>query len=273
MKVTLNNGKDYPARLIGRDPFSDLAVIKIDVKGLKFAKFADSDSLRVGDWVVAVGSPLGYESTVTVGVVSAMRRGPFKINGQILQLEKLIQTDAAINPGNSGGALADLNGNLVGINNMIASTSGGNIGIGFAIPSNTAKIVAEKLITTGKVDHPYLGVVYAPFDANRRKQLKESGVTIFPKQDGAEVRGVRPGSPAEQAGLQAGDVILKINGKPVSTSSHVESGKASISEEVQRADIGGSVKLQVWRRVDGRVQDIVVRVGKMPADFGNQPQQ
>ncbi|MEN6356566.1 MAG: trypsin-like peptidase domain-containing protein [Armatimonadota bacterium] len=273
MKVTLHNGKQYSARLIGRDPASDIAVVKIDAHGLKYARFSNSDTLKVGDWAIAVGSPLGYESTVTVGVVSALRRGPFNINGQTLQLEKLIQTDAAINPGNSGGALADINGNLIGINTMIASTSGGSIGIGFAIPSNTAKNVAEKLIKSGKVDHPYLGVMYGPFDSDRRKQLEQGGISGLPKADGAEIRGVRPGSPAEQAGLQVGDIILKVNGKAISNSSHVESGKTSVSNEVLRSKIGQSIKLQIWRRADGKIVDVTVRLGKMPADYGTQPQQ
>jgi len=220
-----------------------------------------------------VGSPLGYESTVTVGVVSAMRRGPFNINGQSLQLEKLIQTDAAINPGNSGGALSDLNGDLVGINTLIASTSGGSIGIGFAIPSSTAKVVAEKLIKTGKVDHPYLGVVYQPFNEDRRKELEAGGVSRLPKDEGAEIRYVRPGSPAEQAGLQPGDIVLKVNGKPISVAKNAEKGKTSISEEVGRANIGNTLKLQVWKASDGRATDVTVRVGKMPADFGQAPQE
>jgi len=273
MKVTMHDGKQYPARLIGRDPASDIAVVKIEARTPKFARFADSDSLKVGDWVVAVGSPLGYESTVTVGVVSAMRRGPFNINGQSLQLEKLIQTDAAINPGNSGGALSDLNGDLVGINTLIASTSGGSIGIGFAIPSSTAKVVAEKLIKTGKVDHPYLGVVYQPFNEDRRKELEAGGVSRLPKDEGAEIRYVRPGSPAEQAGLQPGDIVLKVNGKPISVAKNAEKGKTSISEEVGRANIGNTLKLQVWKASDGRATDVTVRVGKMPADFGQAPQE
>lgn len=270
LKVTLHNGKQYRAKIIGTDPATDVAVIKIDAKDLRSAKFSNSDTLRVGDWVMAVGSPLGYESTVTVGVVSAMRRGPFAVQDRVLQLEKMIQTDAAINPGNSGGALADLNGNLIGINTIIASNSGGSIGIGFAIPSNTAKSVAEQLITKGRVDHPYLGISYTPFDEDRRNALQRGGVMRLPKQQGAEIRRVYPGSPADQAGLQPGDIVLKIDGKDVSVMRSVERGKISISEAVSGVKIGDTLNMQVWRYANSRVENVTVRVGKMPEGFGQE---
>ncbi len=156
LTVSLNNGKSYEAKLIGRDPTTDIAVIKIDAHGLPYAQFNER-KVDPGDWVIAVGSALGFQSTVTVGVVSALR-GPININGTILQ--KVIQTDAAINKGNSGGALADLYGYLVGINTAIASTgtSEGSIGIGFAIPSMTAHNIAEQLIAHGKIVRPWLGI-------------------------------------------------------------------------------------------------------------------
>lgn len=270
LKVTLHNGKEYSARVIGTDPATDIAVIKIDTSGLPYAVFANSDTLRVGDWVMAVGSPLGYESTLTVGVVSALRRGPFNVDNRVLQLEKMIQTDAAINPGNSGGALADLNGRVVGMNTIIASNSGGSIGIGFAIPSNTIQNVANQIVKNGKIAHPYLGVTYRPYDENRRKQLEQGGSQKFPNVDGAEIVGVYPGSPADQAGLQAGDIILKINGTPVSVSRNIEPGKTSISSEVGKSKIGDVITLQVWKLADAQDHAISVRIGKMPDGFGQQ---
>lgn len=270
LRVTLHNGKQYRGKIVGTDPSTDIAVIKIDAKNLKAARFANSDTLRVGDWVMAVGSPLGYESTVTVGVVSAMRRGPFAVQDRVLQLEKMIQTDAAINPGNSGGALSDLNGNLIGINTIIASNSGGSIGIGFAIPSNTAKSVAEQLISKGRVDHPYLGISYTPYDEDRRTALERGGVMRLPKEQGAEIRRVYPSSPADQAGLQPGDIVLKINGKDVSVMRSVERGKVSISEAVSSVKIGETITMQVWRYGNARLENVTVRVGRMPQNFGQE---
>ena len=165
-----------------------MAVIKIDAGGLPYARFAPNP-VQVGDWVIAVGNALGLGPTVTVGVVSAKRS--VDIDGKML--EGLIQTDAAINRGNSGGALADVNGNLVGINTAILSTSpgGGNIGIGFAIPSSTVKTVVDQLVKSGKVVRPYMGIVYGPYNDDQRSKLIKDGVKNPPKQEGAYDR---PGS-------------------------------------------------------------------------------
>lgn len=270
LTVTLTNGNKYPAKLIGRDPKSDIAVIKINANDLDYAEFGNSNTLQPGDWVIAVGSPLGFESTVTVGVVSATKRGPININGEVLA--QVIQTDAAINPGNSGGALADINGSLVGINTAIASTSGGSVGIGFAIPSKTAEKIADEIIKHGKVVHPWLGISYMPLNKETRDFLNKRGVKDLPKEDGAIVRDVYQGSPAETAGLQPQDVIIKINGKPVTGSNEAKRGEVTISDTVECAKVGQRVTMDVWHASNGRISKIAVTIGEMPADFGN-PQQ
>ena len=267
LKVTMYDGRKYSAKLIGRDPKTDLAVIKVDARNLPYARFADSNKEEVGDWVVAVGNALGLGPTVTVGVVSA-KRSEFDIDGKTFHA--LIQTDAAINRGNSGGALADVNGNLVGINVAIASTSpgGGNIGIGFAIPSNTAKQIADQLVKTGKVTRPWLGIGYGPYNEARREYLRKIGAKNIPNQDGAEVGEIYRGSPAAQSGLQPGDVILKINGIPVSSTAKAEKGRVTIATEVGKVKVGGRIILEVWHASDGRIGTVAIRAGEMPVDFG-----
>lgn len=269
LKVTLHDGKQYSAKLIGRDPKTDLAVIKVDARNLPYAKFAVSSNVQVGDWVVAVGNALGLGPTVTVGVVSA-KRSEFDIGGKTFHA--LIQTDAAINRGNSGGALADIDGTLVGINVAIASTSpgGGSIGIGFAIPSSTAKLIADQLVKEGKITRPWLGIGYGPFNAQRREYLRRMGVRNLPNQDGAEIGEIYQGSPAAQTGLQPGDIILKINGKPVSSTAKPEKGKVTIADEVSKAKVGDRITLQVWHSADGRIGTVAVRAGEMPVGFGEQ---
>jgi len=266
--VTLYSGKQYPARLIGRDPKTDLAVVKIDATGLKYARFGDSNTLAVGDWVIAVGNALGLGPTVTIGVVSANKRGPINIDGKVL--EQVIQTDAAINQGNSGGALADINGNLVGINTAIASTApgGGSIGIGFAVPSSIARRIAEQLVKTGKVKRPWLGIRYAPYNAEFRRMLEARGVRNLPSEDGAMIVEVYQASPAAEAGLQPQDLILKINGRKVSGSGKAERGMVTIADEVENVKIGDRITLEVMHASTGRKGTIAVTIGEMPADFG-----
>jgi Do/DeqQ family serine protease len=202
--VMLPDGKVADARVIGADPESDLAVLRINAKGLQPITLAQPSSVQVGDIVLAVGDPFGVGQTVTQGIVSATGRNRLGIN----TFENFIQTDAAINPGNSGGALVDTSGHLVGINTAIFSKSGGSQGIGFAIPVSLAKEVMEQIITTGKVRRGWLGV------GTRDVVLAESPA----ESAGAALLQVQPGGPADEAGLRAGDIVLAINGKKVADS-------------------------------------------------------
>ena len=214
VKVTSATGdKQYNAKVIGTDPPTDVAVLKIDARDLPAITLGDSDQLEVGDIVMAIGDPFGLEQTVTMGIVSALGRSGFRFGGQDggsqPNYQDFIQTDAAINPGNSGGALVDVEGRLVGINTSMLSSSYGNEGIGFAVPVNLARHVMDRLIHSGKVTRGYLGV--KPGDINAG--LAES--FGLPDQNGALVNDVHPGTPAQKAGIQSGDVIVEFNGKKV----------------------------------------------------------
>ncbi len=205
--VTLHDGRTLNAEVIGRDPDTDVAVVRIPAENLTALALADSDRLRVGDFVVAIGNPFGLGQAVTSGIVSALGRSGLRGLGY----QNFIQTDASINPGNSGGALVNLRGELVGINTAIFSPSGGNIGIGFAIPSNLARNVMNQLIAFGEVKRGSLGVQAQDLDARLARALG------LDEGRGAVVTQVVPDSPADQARLQAGDVITKIDGKPVAS--------------------------------------------------------
>ena len=222
--VTLHDGRHLDAEVVGTDPEADVAVIKIPAEKLTALPTADSDQLRVGDFVVAIGNPFGLGQTVTSGIVSALSRSGLGIEGY----EDFIQTDASINPGNSGGALVNLNGELIGINTAIFSQSGGNIGIGFAIPINMALSIMEQLLETGEVQRGFLGV-YA-------QDLSPDLAEAFglPKQSGAVINKVLENSPAEKAGLKTGDIVIKIDGKPVRNSSDVKNqiGLRRVGEKI-----------------------------------------
>ena len=198
---------EHKAKLIGTDPKSDVAVIKVDLKNLPFIKFADSNAVREGDVVFAIGNPFGVGETITSGIVSALNKSGVGINAY----ENYIQTDASINPGNSGGALVDSRGALVGINTAIISRSGGNVGIGFAIPSNMAKTISLALVTDGVVKRGYLGVSIGDITAD----LKE----FYQNKSGALVMDIQKDSPADKAGLKRGDLIIEIDSKPVTDAS------------------------------------------------------
>ncbi|MFT5133086.1 MAG: Do/DeqQ family serine protease [Gammaproteobacteria bacterium] len=209
--VTLRDGRQLKAEVVGTDPETDVAVIKMPAENLVDIKSADSDALRVGDFVVAIGNPFGLGQTVTSGIVSALGRSGLGIEGY----EDFIQTDASINPGNSGGALVNLRGELVGINTAIFSQSGGNIGIGFAIPINLALQVTEQLLDTGEVDRGFIGI--------QAQDLNPDLAEAFGVKDkrGAIVNSVMPDSPSEKAGMKPGDVITSVNNKPVKKASDV----------------------------------------------------
>jgi serine protease Do len=201
-----DNKKEFTARVIGKDQATDVAVLKIEANNLPAVTLADSDQLEIGDIVLALGNPYGVGQSVTMGIVSALGRSGLP---GFNQYQDFIQTDAAINPGNSGGALVDAEGRLVGINTAIISRSGGNQGIGFAVPINMARNVLERLVSGGKITRGYLGIIPQDIDANLAKQFN------LPDQNGALVGDVISDAPAAKAGLKSGDVILSLNGKPV----------------------------------------------------------
>jgi serine protease Do len=247
VKVALQDGREFTAKVIGRDPKTDVAVIKIDAKDLPAVPMADSERVEVGDVVLAIGNPFGIGQTVTTGIVSATGRG-----GAVgLDYEDFIQTDAAINPGNSGGALVDSEGRLIGINTAILSRSGGNQGIGFAIPVDLARDVMEQLVSEGHVTRGYLGVLIQDVTPALAKEFK------LKEAHGALIGEVTPKSPAEKAGLKDGDVILDFNGKEVTDSRHLKL-------EVARAKPGESVPVKVLR--DGATKTFEVTVKELPGN-------
>jgi serine protease Do len=213
--VTLNNKKSHKARLIGRDPSSDLAVLKIDGSGFPFLIYGNSDNVKLGQWVLAVGYPLNLETTVTAGIISAVGRS-IGINRRQSDspVESFIQTDAAVNQGNSGGALVTTDGQLIGINSAILAPSGTYAGYSFAIPVNIVKKIVNDLIQYGDVKRGYLGVSYIPDNNENEKQVKQAGVSTG---QGVYVSGVPAEGGANQAGIKRGDVITKVNGNPVSS--------------------------------------------------------
>lgn len=231
IQVTLSDGRHYKGQLLGADNPSDIAVIKINAPDLIALPFANSDKAQVGDFVVAIGSPFGLlNQTVTSGVISAMNRTDLGIEGY----ENFIQTDASINPGNSGGALVNINGQLVGINTAILSPAGGNVGIGFAIPSNMAKSVMEQLIQYGKVERGLLGVFVQDLTPDLADALNAHDIK------GALITQVSPGSPAAKAGLQEKDIVEEINGVPI------ENG-AQLRNSVGLTRVGSKMTLKVLR--------------------------
>jgi S1-C subfamily serine protease len=207
LSVTLANGKNYPAEIVGQDPANDLAVIKIDAETIPAPiPLGDSDGLRVGQFAVAIGNPFGLERTLTVGVVSSLGRVIEGPNGRFIG--EVIQTDAAINPGNSGGPLLDLSGRVIGVNAQIVSPSQANAGIGFAVPVNTVRRVVPQLIEQGYYSHPWLGIQALSLSADRVEAFQEAGMEV-PVERGVLIIEVVRGGPADQAGLRGGDKIVR----------------------------------------------------------------
>lgn len=227
INVRLRDGRVFPARLVGRDPATDLAVIRIDIKGVPAADFADSDAAKVGEWVVAIGSPFGLGNTVTTGVLSAKGRGGVGVNA----VEDYLQTDASINPGNSGGPLVNLDGQVLGINTMIVSRGQG---IGLAVPARMARRVAEQIIKTGRVKRAWIGIGLQDLTPQIAAELTD------PPQSGALVNMVTPGGPASASNIEAGDVIVAIDGKPTRDAQDV-------IREVFARDVGEVIRVEVAR--------------------------
>jgi len=242
--VTLKDRRTFKARLVGTDPGTDIAVLKIDAHNVVELKFGDSDSMNVGDFVVAIGNPFGIGQTVTSGIVSALGRTGLGIEGY----EDFIQTDASINPGNSGGALVNLAGQLIGMNTAIIGPSGGSAGIGFAVPSNMVRSVMEQIIRFGEVRRGRVGVVTQDLTHDLAQSLGAKSI------DGAAVVKVEPGSPAEKAGLKPRDVVTAINGRTVR-------GSSDLRNRMGLIPVGDEVELQVQR--GGRPLDLRLRIGEL----------
>jgi len=242
--VTLVDRKEYVARIVGRDPESDLAVLKVDATNLPYVRFGDSTKTRVGDWVIAIGNPFGIGSTVTAGIVSAVHR-----TGLGGPQTRLIQTDAAINQGNSGGPMFDINGNVVGINSQIVSPTGGSVGIGFAIPSEQAASIVQTLRGGSAIKRGYLGIGIQPLDDGIADSLG------LPKNTGEIVRSVVPGQGAARAGIQSGDVIVKVNNREVNPDE-------SLSFIVAGLPVGSRVPIELIR--DSRRQTVTAVLGQRP---------
>lgn len=249
IKVQFIDGKELSAKIVGTDSRSDLAVIRVEAKdyALKAAKLGDSEKLLVGEWVMAIGNPFGLDHTVTVGVISAKGRSGIGENRGNYQ--DFLQTDASINPGNSGGPLVNLSGEVIGINTAILGP-GGNIGIGFAVPSDMAKPIVSELLTSGKVHRPYLGISMQQYESEMAKAMGAP-------EKGALVQSLSAGGPADKAGIRRGDVITKVDGKPISNSRDVQ-------RQVLTHRVGDAVALEVWR--DGKMLTLSVKAGELPSD-------
>lgn len=257
IKVKLADGREFKARVIGKDAETDLAVIKIDEQNLPFARLGDSDKVEQGEWVIALGSPFGLQQTMTAGIVSAVGRDL----GASSQFTNFIQTDASINPGNSGGPLINMEGEVIGINSMIFSQTGTSEGIGFAIPSNLANKVYAALIKNGKVTRGYLGVYLQPVSPSLARTVGYTGT------EGAVVGDLaRENTPAANAGLRSGDVIVEFDGKPVKS-------PKQLTEMVADTPVGKATSIKYVR--DGRIETSTIRLGERPTDSNDadQPEQ
>ena len=238
--VKFSDGREYRTRLVGTSPEVDIAVLKIESnEKFKPLEFSDSDKIEIGQWSIAFGNPMGLNDSMTVGVISASGRSSLGIE----EIENFIQTDAAINQGNSGGPLIDINGKVIGVNTAILSTSGGSVGLGFAIPSNLASVVKDSIISTGKFEKPYIGVYLNNLDADKIKVLN------IKSTNGVLIAKVIPNGPASRAGIQANDVVVAVNGKPVNSA-------GAFIGELAAKKIGETVELSIIRNS----QTVKVRV-------------
>lgn len=250
IRIVMTDGREFNAEVIGTDPATDTAVLKIDATGLPALTLADSDKIEVGDVVLAIGNPFGIGQTVTMGIISATRRGALGI----VDYEDFIQTDASINPGNSGGALVDAEGRLIGINTAILSRTGGNMGVGFAIPINIGRYVMENLIEDGRVSRGFLGVGLQPLTRELASRLGAEG------RDGALVVQVQRGTPAAEAGFEPYDIIVGYEGEEVEDSRHLRLMVSQTPPETE-------VTFKVIR--DGEPKEFTVTLAELPTDLAS----
>jgi Do/DeqQ family serine protease len=253
VNVILKDGRRFTGKVLGTDPVTDVAVIKIQANNLPTAKLGNSEGLRPGEWAIAIGNPLGLDSTVTTGIISATGRSSSAV-GVPDKRVAFIQTDAAINPGNSGGPLLNQRGEVVGMNTAIIQ---GTQGLGFAIPINTASRIANQLIAQGKVDHPYLGIEMVALTPEVKQNFNSDPSSDFTISEDRGVLVVRvlPNSPAAASGLKAGDVIQRLNGQAITDAE-------SIQKAVEDSSVGGNLRLDLRR--NGQTLDLAVRPGALP---------
>ncbi|HEY9816751.1 MAG TPA: HhoA/HhoB/HtrA family serine endopeptidase [Candidatus Obscuribacterales bacterium] len=251
--VTLKDGRTFQGEVLGTDPVTDIAVIKIDAVDLPTVTLGDSETLIPGQWAIAIGNPLGLDNTVTAGIISATGRSSSQI-GIPDKRVRFIQTDAAINPGNSGGPLLNDRGEVIGINTAIRANAQG---LGFAIPIETALRVAQQLVETGRVEHPFLGIQMIDLDANTKTQLSnDPSIQIDDDlEEGVVIIKVMPNTPADNAGLRTGDVILSMNDVSVTTA-------ADVQAQVESSGVGEDIEIGINR--NGEMETISVRTGTMP---------
>ncbi|MEM9770254.1 MAG: trypsin-like peptidase domain-containing protein, partial [Cyanobacteria bacterium P01_D01_bin.73] len=248
VKVTLKDGRELPGKVLGSDSVTDVAVIKVEAEGLPTVSFANSEELQPGQWAIAIGNPLGLDNTVTTGIVSATGRSSVEV-GIPDKRVNFIQTDAAINPGNSGGPLIDEKGRVIGINTAIIR---GAQGLGFAIPINRARQIADQIITKGKVEHPFLGIRMIGVTPELKQQVNTDPNSTFQLEidSGVLVVQVVPESPAAEAGLRPGDVIFKAQGKDVKE-------PIQIQQAVESTGVGNPMSLEVHRNGENRTVEVV----------------
>ncbi len=254
VSVKLKDGREFQGKVLGRDPVTDVAVVKIQANNLPVVTMGNSDQLRPGEWAIAIGNPLGLDNTVTAGIISATGRTSAEVRVPDKRVS-FIQTDAAINPGNSGGPLLNQRGEVIGMNTAIIG--GGAQGLGFAIPINTAQKISQQLIATGKANHPFLGIRMTTLTPELKKQINNDREANLTVQDdrGILIYSVMKNSPAAKAGLRAGDVIKKINGQGVETAEQVQNA-------VEASAVGGSLQVEVNR--NGRSTTVAVKPGAFP---------
>ncbi|MCU0538165.1 MAG: trypsin-like peptidase domain-containing protein [Hydrococcus sp. Prado102] len=251
VSVTLKDGRTYKGRVMGADPVTDVAVVKIDAENLPTVQLGNADNLQVGEWAIAIGNPLGLDNTVTTGIVSGTGRNSSQIGVGDKRIN-FIQTDAAINPGNSGGPLLNARGEVIGVNTAIIQNAQG---LGFAIPINRAQQIAEQLIATGRVEHAYLGIQMAQITPELEQALKEEEGLTVEGDKGILIVKVIPNSPADRAGLRAGDIIQSIDGQSINTPDQVQ-------DAVEKTAVGNALPLTIQR--NGETANLDVRVGVLP---------